>query len=853
VSFLTALGTTAALGVALPMQAVPQPQAVSRATPAVLSFPDPWLDDSTSYQGYQTRFFRDSKRNTVQVYLDRRSGRAVQLWADAANESLGFTVRDASGRPVALGWGSDSAIVSDSGGARAIEYRLTAAAPQLRVGWLLLGSMRVERDFQYARHHLQPFDGPPFRQRELVTLIESLTRLEPAERQRHLALVRARTVGDLRARLVPTVTTQRSPERMVVRAVQPTLDDRNHLVLEIITDPREATATLDGRTISIRSRAGSTVGLTIRATTDAAPLTPIDRDTIFNREFLDFLDRARTASDSARGARDAAARPATSLSPTDSAVITRYLRLEREVRGVELLSSREKLMAGLPNFATYFGRDGMMSALMMRPVWTHAMTEHEIASVLRKLSASGEVSHEEALGGQAIRENAAEYGASIADYRRLARGGARREADSALARARDVLRDLQAVRENYRMMDDELQLPVLAARYLGDPDVAPDRKRAFLNDTSSHGTSHLALLLRELGYVATLTARYARTPTVEHLVAFPKRDATHWFPGSWRDSNAGYANGRFAMDINAIWAPKALESTATILTALRTLGFTPSGIDAIAPEVARTPLAEYVRDSTSLARAVETWRGARHHFDVALAPSDVGARTRSKLAWLPVDERRYWEKVLAAGDPTRDPTRDSLRFPALSLDSAGRPIPVVNTDAAMRLFLEDLTAQVVSGVLSPDSVLRVVDPFLRPYPTGLFVAQLGPVVANDNYASRTVWEAFRTDLYHSPRVVWGREVNLFVLGTANQIAGAYDGSGRLRDPALASYVRGLGDALRGVTAAVRASGLAHNELWSYRIADGRLLPSRYGTSSDVQLWNTTDLAVQFVLSRLPHP
>jgi hypothetical protein len=66
-------------------------------------------------------------------------------------------------------------------------------------------------------------------------------------------------------------------------------------------------------------------------------------------------------------------------------------------------------------------------------------------------------------------------------------------------------------------------------------------------------------------------------------------------------------------------------------------------------------------------------------------------------------------------------------------------------------------------------------------------------------------------------------------------------------------VRTLDEALRRVTAAVRASGLAHNELWSYRVDAGRLLPSRYGTSTDVQLWNTTDLAVQFVLSRLPHP
>jgi len=831
---------------ALPQERVPPTE--PRATPAVLSFPDPWLDDSTAYQGYKTRFYRDSKGNTVQIYLDRRSGRVVQLWADAADESLGFTVRDATGRPVSLAWSSDSAMVSDSGSRRTIEYRLTAAAPRLRIGWILLGSMRVERDFQYARHHLGPFSAPPFRQRELVRLIASLERLEPAERQRHLALLHARSVQELRARLDPALATRRSSTATVFRASQPTFDELNHLVLELITDPRTVTATAEGRTISVRSRSGRAVELTIRATTDAAPLTPLDREAIFNREFLDFLARARSGSDSALRASEPGARDAPPLA-ADTAVVTRYLRLERDVRGVELLSSREKLMAGLPNFATYFGRDGMMTALMMRPIWTEAMTEHVIASVLRKLSPAGEVSHEEALGGQAIRENAAEYGVLVADYGRLARGGERRGADSVLARAREVLSDLQAVRENYRMMDDEFHLPVLAARYLADSGVAADRKRAFLSDTSSDGASHLALLLRELSYVAAMTAPYARAPAAEHLVAFPKRDSTHWFSGSWRDSNAGYANGRFAMDINAIWAPKALESMATILVALRRLGVTPNGIDSVAPEVARTPLGEYMRDSAALERAVGAWRGARRHFGVALAPSEIDTRMRAKLAWLPADERAYWEKVLAATDAARD----SLRFLALSLDSAGRPIPVVNTDPATRLFLDDLTADVVSGALPPDSVLRGIDPFLRAYPVGLFVEQLGPLVANDAYASREVWEAFGKDLYHSPRAVWGREVNLLVLGTANQIAAAYDASGRLKQPALRPYVRALDDALRRVTAAVRASGLAHNELWSYRIGDGRLSPVRYGTSSDVQLWNCTDLAVQFVLSRLPHP
>jgi hypothetical protein len=112
------------------------------------------------------------------------------------------------------------------------------------------------------------------------------------------------------------------------------------------------------------------------------------------------------------------------------------------------------------------------------------------------------------------------------------------------------------------------------------------------------------------------------------------------------------------------------------------------------------------------------------------------------------------------------------------------------------------------------------------------------VVANDAYAPPRVWEAFGKDAYHSPRVVWGREVNLLLLGLAHL---ADRGSG----PAA--------DGLRRTLSAVTASGLEHNELWSYRIERGRLLPTRYGTSSDVQLWSSTDLAVRYLLSRLPPP
>ena len=232
------------------------------------------------------------------------------------------------------------------------------------------------------------------------------------------------------------------------------------------------------------------------------------------------------------------------------------------------------------------------------------------------------------------------------------------------------------------------------------------------------------------------------------------------------------------------------------------------------------------------------------HFVVSLGADEVRAQVQRKLSSLPAGEMAYWQGVLSTTAADRQP----LQFLSISLDAGGRPIPVVNSDPATWLFLRD--GDVPPPAADRERALRDVRSLLRIYPVGLFVDGLGPVVASDAYASSTVWEAFEKDKYHSPRVVWGREVNLLMLGLAKQIAASVDASGRPRDPSLEPYVSELREALRRTTAAVDASGLKHNELWSYEIARGRLLPVRYGASTDIQLWNVTALAVQFALSRL---
>ncbi len=112
-------------------------------------------------------------------------------------------------------------------------------------------------------------------------------------------------------------------------------------------------------------------------------MTPLKIGQIFNSDFIDFYNEIKSKYG-------------------ENSLKFRWLK--RLVIGAEILCYKEKLMAGLPNFATYFGRDIIMFGLMMEPILNVKMIEHIIESILTKLNPNGEVSREESLGAQAIRE-----------------------------------------------------------------------------------------------------------------------------------------------------------------------------------------------------------------------------------------------------------------------------------------------------------------------------------------------------------------------------------------------------------------------------------------------------------------
>jgi len=800
---------------ALAIVLVAQLAAAGLPSPPVLTFPEQGLDDSVAYAGYRTRFFRDAAGNTLQIYLDRREGRTVHLLANGENECLAFSARRADNSPADLQWDGTDARVWRRARTAYLSYELQSRDPEVHIGRFVLGSMRIERDVQYAKQHTRSFSEAPYALPEFVALTATLAKQSPAVRRAGLDALGSHTMAALeqrvRLRMVDGRTTTPANGATIE---QISLDGRDTLRLTITPLAGTTLTAADPRHWVVRAAAGAPLRMRITISTTGRTLSPLTRADIFTADFLAWARDVQQHGDA-----------------------TRARWIERQITGVELLSSREKLMAGLPTYATYFGRDMLMSALMMQPIWRPEMSEFVIAAALRKLSAIGEVSHEEALGGQALRESAAEAVALLHRADRVPAGRADSLRRAAVAR----LRAGRTTRENYHMVDDEYQLPIVAARYLDDPRVSAERKRRWLQGREGTHT-RWSLLLAELAVVAERSAPYAATPVTANFVAFAPRDVTteafdgapRWFAQSWRDSGAGYANGRFAMDVNGIYVPHALQATQRILRAGRALGLLTTAAMEQTPALRQgSALARYARDSSTLAAAIRTWQGALAAFVVRRTPAEVEAQVASRVRALPAADQTYWRAF--------PPSGEGIEFLAVALDAAGQRIGVANSDPATRMFLDGLMGTAEVRGAGRAALLRDVSLFARDYPEGLLVPAVGTVVANDAYATPAVWNAFADDAYHGPRVVWGREVNLFLLGVASHLP-------LLTNDATASDLL-RGAALR-VRDAVSASGF-RSELWSYDFPNGRPQAVRYGSGGDVQLWSTTDLAVQYVWSRLP--
>jgi len=445
---------------------------------------------------------------------------------------------------------------------------------------------------------------------------------------------------------------------------------------------------------------------------------------------------------------------------------------------LSFLSYREKFLAGSWRFNTYFGRDTLMSVRLLMPALRPGAVEAGLNSVLARLSPGGEVAHEEGIGEFAVIQN------------------------------RKAGRDGDAPELDYGMVDDDYMLGVVAADYLLGP--GRERARAWLAQplaSESRPGARAptgAALAANLRFVLDQARPFADAPSVRTLIAIKPGRKT----GEWRDSEEGLGGGIYPYDVNVALAPAAVEAADRLFRA--------GLLDPYLSPDDRPRFAE-------ASRMARVWRArAAPLFRVERPAGEAAAAIRAYAGALGVP----------AAPALRALDGGPLVFHALSLDTAGRPAPILNSDEGFELLFGRPTAADLD---------TYVTAITRPFPAGL-MTDIGLVVANPAFADRQAQARFTPAAYHGA-VVWSWQQALLAAGLERQLARC-DLPRPVRAKLVAAQAR-LWRAI-GATRAVQSS-----ELWSWTFRDGRYQVAPFGAgkadvdeSNAAQLWSTVYLAVR---------
>ena len=476
-----------------------------------------------------------------------------------------------------------------------------------------------------------------------------------------------------------------------------------------------------------------------------------------------------------------------------------------EATSLAFLSYTEKLLAGAWRFLTYFGRDSMISALLLQPILSEGnggAIEAVIGAVLERINKTdGTACHEETIGDYATFLNLLEKNIS----------------------------STQPIFD-YNMVDTDYFLPVLMQRYfLGSP-TGMLRSRELLAreagavDFTNRGLRYgdLARLNAEkiMDNAAPFTAPGGQIK--ENLIHL-KEDTV---VGQWRDSTYGSGGGRIPYDVNTALVPAALRAIAAIS-----------------------------RFNSSIYAGHDDWA------DLAEKYAQVWEDETLPLfqVTIPADEaRNRLESFVSTSEYYNGPSHadridNDVIFHGLALEGNNNIplVDVMNTDDCFRLFLLNTTNEEQLTSFLNQSALNV----LRPFPAGLMTS-VGVVVANPALGKEEILRTnFTNSAYHGT-VVWSWQLAMIAKGLETQLARCNGG----KAPAFCADSKVYGNVKLAYN--TLWDNLEQNketlsqEVWSWRYMDndfqftplGSLPPPPGvggGTESNIrQLWSLTFLAVK---------
>lgn len=448
------------------------------------------------------------------------------------------------------------------------------------------------------------------------------------------------------------------------------------------------------------------------------------------------------------------------INPSSQSLVSQN---QDEVESLAFLSYNSKILAGAWRFLTYFGRDSLISLLLLLPILGEgdggAIEAILGAAIERINSEDGSVCHEETIGDYATYLNE-QQGIESSDPQC-----------------------------DYKMIDTDFFLPIALNEYLVNSAVGRSRQEIFLARKASflsanRGIAYRDLVLATAEKIMKLTADFEQSPVQGNLIRLNGGQIV----GQWRDSPNGLGGGHIPFDVNAALAPAALRAVASL---------SDGGVFSSHPNW----------DATASKRATFWEDNTLHFFQVNITAE--GARDLVE---------KYVDLTGFPGKVDTSDLESPVVFHGLALNGKGdQPIvKVMNTDDCFRLFFLNSTNQAqLSSFLS-----QVADNILRPFPLGLSTP-VGLVVANPAYGDGTVdVKKFTESAYHGT-VVWSWQLAMMAAGLERQLDRckyeqlAYCANAPLRKRVLKAY-----NHLWDLIGANREH--LSSEVWSWIYKDGDL-------------------------------
>ncbi|KAJ3494706.1 hypothetical protein NLG97_g3906 [Lecanicillium saksenae] len=480
-----------------------------------------------------------------------------------------------------------------------------------------------------------------------------------------------------------------------------------------------------------------------------------------------------------------------------------------QVDALSFFSYSDKLLAGGWRFLTYFGRDSMISALLMQPIFKTgrgSAMEAVLGAALERINKNdGTVAHEETIGDYATFVNM-QHGSNST-----------------------------AAGFTYQMIDTDYYLHVLMDRYFQN---SPDRVKSLLKTKAGKvNVANKGLTWGDLGHklalkIMKMTEPFEKDQSAANLIHLLDGESV----GQWRDSPIGLGNGRIPFDVNCALVPAALRAIDSL-----------SAIPGVFPD------ADAKKWRGAARKRADVWQ---KHTLVFFKYTDSVSNGKSLLDNY-VKDNSFYHGPSHADALSSYSSDDSFVDYGLALPNVdgASPLRITHTDTAFRNVLlfdsDDDDSQLTEFVNSTANAV------LRPFPAGL-TTPFGAVIANPALSGdSSLVNEFTNAAYHGT-VIWGWQLALVTKGFELQLGRCSSQTGTTKAPSFcsdASVYGALKAAYNRIWDVIEDNkNTLQAEVWSWTYSNngtGRdgfnyapLGVLSRGTESDVrQLWSLVFLAM----------